>query len=214
MYTTELFRESSEIPLLVICLFLLSLIANFVLNFSVINITIFYILILLVFIFLYRRKILNQTYKSTAIYAPCSGTITKILNENGKYIIHIGLTLLDEHHQYMPISGNIIDIKKTGSKHYNIFDRRSVDNEHEIIKIKSSLGEIDLTRRSGKYFSTITTKVRDEYYKVGTYIGMIKMGSHCILSIPNNLKLNVITGDYLHAGKTLIAVKNIFQKQD
>jgi phosphatidylserine decarboxylase precursor-related protein len=181
-----------------------------ILTIDIISIIIVFILLLLIIIgHIFKiHHHTNKRFVSNVVYSPCFGTVSKIVSTPTTNKIHVNLLLMDNHTQYFPIDGTITNVSKIGSAHHNIFSRKSADNEHEIVDLDTKVDKVSITRRSGAYFSNIISYFKKgDKVSAGQLMGVITMGSHCIIEIPSDLTLLVKPGTYIYAGKTPLAQK-------
>jgi len=123
------------------------------------------------------------------LVAPSDGTVKLIDNK-----IEIFIGLLDVHYQRTPCDGYIT----------NVIERNS--NNRNIIELSTAFGNITIERWSGFMARTVMTFVRTgDYINKGDRLGRILLGSHCTITIPNNLSIVVNLGQHLLAGRTIIA---------
>lgn len=123
------------------------------------------------------------------LVSPADGVIKSI--ENNK--IEIFIRINDVHIQRVPCDCKILTIE-------------NIDNYNDFFTFKTEFGEILIERMGGILARSLRSFVKegDKLYKGDAY-GKILLGSHCWITIPDNLKILVKVNDILKAGETIIA---------
>lgn len=123
------------------------------------------------------------------IVSPADGTIVDIKNNN----IEIFIGLLDVHFQRAPFQGQVT----------NIIEKIPTYN---VIELSTPLGYITIERWAGEIAKTVDTFIKPgQYVEKGDVIGRILLGSHCAVTIPQNLDIKVVKGQHVIAGETILA---------
>lgn len=149
--------------------------------------------------------------------------ITEFEKQSGT-LVGIFMNPLSVHRNRIPVSGEIIlkdhkhdtlnqtMVKATtdillGRKPYNDYEFYPT-NERLTIGIKSEKGIISVTQIADRWIRKIVSwvEVGDKVEK-GEQYGMIRFGSQCDIFVPDNFNaiFSVSMGDYVYAGKTVLA---------
>lgn len=175
-------------------------------------IIILYILSIIILVWFYRLPdtstfIMNHNI----IFAPCDG-IVKSVNYDDRTRCHkiiVFLNILDQHHQYYPISGIIEDSEHTsGSFHPAYILEKSKYNERHSTTIRSHYGDIiTVTQIAGQVARRIVNNsIRGMIVNQGQRMGMIKLSSRVDIEFSHQYYKPIVrTGDRLYALKTPIA---------
>ncbi|MBL6784682.1 MAG: phosphatidylserine decarboxylase [Rickettsiales bacterium] len=118
------------------------------------------------------------------------------------------LSVFDVHVNRTPINGTVIDTQYRSGKFLNAsLDKASTDNERQstVIKTKSNQN-IVVTQIAGLIAKRIICDyaINDEI-RVGEKFGIIKFGSRVDLYLPLDSEVNVLTGQRVVGGETVIA---------
>ena len=145
------------------------------------------------------------------ILAPCDGVVKSIHYDDtsGCYKIYVFLNILDQHHQYYPISGVIEESVHTpGSFHPAYILEKSKYNERHCTVIRSKLGDtITITQIAGQLARRIVNNsVPGTIIIQGERMGMIKLSSRVDIEFSKKYyKPDVEIGDRIYALNTPIA---------
>jgi phosphatidylserine decarboxylase len=183
---TILFRESIEIPILLVALM-------YVLKE---NSTIFTFLFALMFVFMYLYRIPyieEPSYSEDIITSPCYGEILEIVRKPEVTQIKIYLSPVDVHVQWCPTHGEIYKtLFKKGEVnmahifeklHYNEYTTTIIHNNHGIVRV-DQIANQDSRR-------IVTWSVPKNKIKRGELIGMINLSSRVDLFLPTK-KTNIL----------------------
>ena len=110
--------------------------------------------------------------------------------------------------QQYPVDGVIKQVEYVNGLFVNAsLDKASKDNERNYVLIKAQNGDsICITQIAGLVARRIVCNVRkDEMCSVGERYGMIKFGSRIELYIPKHYKVEVLKGQRLVCGETVVA---------
>jgi phosphatidylserine decarboxylase len=152
-----------------------------------------------------------------AVIAPADGKIVSItkttlppeLDDKSAELYHkisIFLNVTDVHVQRMPVKGKVSKIEYVPGAFVNAsFDKASTDNERNIILLESFGINIAVVQIAGFVARRIVSnaKIGDEF-EVGQRYGIIKFGSRVDLYLPLSYKLNILEGQMMVGGETLI----------
>ena len=138
-------------------------------------------------LFFYRDPERKTEFNDFLVYAPADGRIFEADPVNN--VVRIRMSLLNVHVTRMPISGTIMDIKKTKGKNWPFFlglYRGTIENSRQEITIVSSSGEFKLHQIAGMiaqkcecYHETNTP------LNQGERLGIIHYGSEVDLFFPD-----------------------------
>lgn len=139
-----------------------------------------------------------------AILSPADGRIMEITSNK----ISIYLSLFDVHVNRSPVSGLVDSIKYTSGKYMPAFLKKaSAVNENNLISIITNNGINIMVRQVAGIFARriVCYCKKGDYLKQGDRIGMIRLGSCVQVYVPDNTTINVVNGDRVKAGETVIA---------
>jgi phosphatidylserine decarboxylase len=123
------------------------------------------------------------------LLAPSDGIIKSITDNK----IEIFIRLTDVHIQRVPCDCEIISIENDN----NYYDKYLLQTE---------FGEIILERKGGILARSIRSFYKEgDLLNRGDEYGRILLGSHCWITVPQELNILVNVGDILKAGETIIA---------
>jgi phosphatidylserine decarboxylase len=184
-------------------------------------------LLILFYLFIFKRDPKISTPKGDNIIAPTSGKIVGIYNNLetipkgylGKVktlcddvakdctIISIMMTPLDVHYQYAPINGKIISTTYTPGRFLNAVTETSLktlenENNQILIKGKNNIKVIQIAGFLARRIKCFIKKT-DRVIK-GQKIGFIDLGSQVTLIIPKQ-KLRIKLNQKVIGGETIIA---------
>jgi phosphatidylserine decarboxylase len=157
--------------------------------------------------------------KKNVVVSPCDGLILKIetaslpeeLNsdDSSEYTkISTFINVTDMHVQRIPVDGTIKQIEYIKGTFINAsLDKASKDNERNLVLMEAKNGDtICIVQIAGFVARRIVCDVKkDEVCKVGERYGMIKFGSRIELYIPKRYKVEVLAGQRLVCGETVVA---------
>ena len=157
--------------------------------------------------------------KKNIIVSPCDGLILSIdkeglpeeLNSDDKsdYTkISVLLRVTDVHIQRIPVDSIVKQIEYIKGAFINAsFDKASKDNERNIVLLERKNGDnICISQIAGLISRRIICDVKkDEICQIGERYGMIKFGSRVEIYLPKNYKIEVLEGQRLVGGETVVA---------
>ena len=157
--------------------------------------------------------------KKNIIVSPCDGMVISIdktklpeeLNSEDKdnYTkISVLLKITDVHIQRIPVDGIVKQVEYIKGAFINAsFDKASKDNERNIVLLERKNGDkICITQIAGLISRRIICDVKqDEICQIGERYGMIKFGSRVEIYLPNGYTVEVLEGQRLVGGETVVA---------
>ena len=179
--------------------------------------TLLFLLMLTIWFFRDPERVLPD--KKNVVVSPCDGLILKIetaslpeeLNsdDSSEYTkISTFMNVTDMHVQRIPVDGIIKQIEYIKGTFINAsLDKASKDNERNLVLMEAKNGDtICIVQIAGFVARRIVCDVKkDEVCKVGERYGMIKFGSRIELYIPKRYKVEVLAGQRLVCGETVVA---------
>ena len=179
--------------------------------------TLLFFLMLTIWFFRDPERVLPD--KKNVVVSPCDGLILKIetaslpeeLNsdDSSEYTkISTFMNVTDMHVQRIPVDGTIKQIEYIKGTFINAsLDKASKDNERNLVLMEAKNGDtICIVQIAGFVARRIVCDVKkDEVCKVGERYGMIKFGSRIELYIPKRYKVEVLAGQRLVCGETVVA---------
>ena len=156
---------------------------------------------------------------NNVVLSPSDGTVLNIetaslpeelnINDNHEYTkISVFLALTDVHVQRIPVDGIIKQIEYVNGTFINAsFDKASKDNERNYIVIERNNGDkVCVAQIAGLVARRIVCEVKkDEVCSIGERYGIIKFGSRIELYVPKNYKIEVLAGQRVIGGETVMA---------
>ena len=134
------------------------------------------------------------------IVSPADGKIIRIEKlhdeEIGEsYVVSIFLNIFDVHANWMPLSGDFLDLKYSKGKFLLAFNHKACDeNERNCIKIKTEIGTIKIVQIAGLLARRILCYARKgNSMKMGERLGFMRFGSRIDLTISSKTNLNANT---------------------
>ncbi len=170
------------------------------------------------FFFRNPKRVINND--SDLIVSPCDGTVCSInletpnqdmnLGEMPRYRVSIFLSLFNVHVNRIPFSGTIKNIFYYPGSFLNAsLDKASVFNEKNVIIIEmknSPEKTMAFTQIAGMLARRIVCNVHEgQEVKKGDIFGLIRFGSRCDVWLPVGVIPNVINGQTMIAGESVIA---------
>jgi len=182
--------------------------------------TALFLLLMTFFFFRDPERILPN--RKDIVVSPCDGLILNISTsslpeelsnkDTREYTkISIFMNILDVHVQRMPVDCKIKQIKYIKGAFINAsLDKASKDNERNIVLVEKENGDnICIVQIAGLIARRIVCNATiDETFKIGERYGMIKFGSRIELYVPKHYKIEVLEGQRLVCGETVVASFN------
>lgn len=201
----------------VFCFLSLILLTIFGLN----GITVLSIAMTLFIVHFFRDPVRITKYKKGDIIAPADGIITFLdeynlpddidtQNKENYTRISIFMSPLDVHVNRVPVEGEIVKVKYIPGKFVNVtLDKDSRDNERNIVKMISDNGDsVYFTQIAGFLARRIVCDVKKgDKLEAGDKFGIIKFGSRVDVYVPSDYKINVVNGQRMVGGETILATK-------
>ena len=157
---------------------------------------------------------------SEALISPADGKISMISLQKGPdelgmenqemQKVSIFLSVFDVHINRVPINSTVEKLSYREGKFLNAtLDKSSTDNEAQFIKLKAHNGdEIAVTQIAGLIARRIVCDLRDNMeVAAGEKFGIIRFGSRVDLYLPVSYNLNVLEGQTVVGGETVVAYK-------
>ena len=187
------------------------------LGFGFITTSLLFFLLLTLYFFRDPHRVLPD--KKNIVVAPCDGLILNIetsslpeelsIKDTREYTkISTFMNVTDMHIQRMPVDCKVKQIEYVKGAFINAsFDKASKDNERNIVLVERENGDnLCIVQIAGFVARRIVCHVsKDEFCKIGEKYGMIKFGSRIELYIPKHYKVEVLKGQRLVCGETVVA---------
>ena len=165
---------------------------------------------------LYFFRVPNRMYdlNQNTVYSPCDGKIVAIQEteeveyyKNKRRQISIFMSPLNVHNQRFPIDGEIKYIKYHPGKHLVAWHPKSSSlNERSTIIIENNKISVLARQIAGGVARRIRTYVKvGDRANAGKEYGFIKFGSRVDIFLPIETKIDVLIGQKVKAGQTIIA---------
>jgi phosphatidylserine decarboxylase len=144
--------------------------------------------------------------------SPCGGKIKQIRQEGDKIKIRVFLNIHDQHAQFYPVSGTVVDVDyRHGKFHPAYLLEKTEYNEKTITSIEAIEGEdiVKVTQIAGQVARRIVNHAKKgDRVTQGQYFGMIKFSSAIDIEFSaQGWKLVAKEGDKLTPLKTIIATR-------
>lgn len=152
---------------------------------------------------------------SGAVVSPADGRIIEIAvvasegnTGNDRRKISIFMSLLDVHVNRVPIGGVIQALRYNRGRFLTAFqEKASLLNEQQFISIKSPRGQVDCVQVAGWLARRIVCHLKEGQEVItGERFGMIRFGSRLDMYFPADCMLEVVHGQKVRAGETVIGV--------
>ena len=152
--------------------------------------------------------------RNDTIYAPCDGkvvvieeTIEKEFYNDRRIQVSIFMSPLNIHNNLYPISGIVTYTKYHPGRFLFAWNpKASTDNERSTIVIENNKISILCRQIAGALARRIITYAsNEEKVKTADEIGFIKFGSRVDMFLPINTKINVVIGEQVTGGQSIIA---------
>lgn len=151
------------------------------------------------------------------ILAPADGIVSKIeevstpkafkMKDKKLTRVSIFMSVFNVHVNRAPVSGKVTDLHYHHGKFVSVAEKDSEDNERQEILLTTDKGvQLAFTQIAGLVARRIycPLKVGDEL-KAGQVFGMIRFGSRLDVYLPKGIKPEVLIGQTMVAGETIIA---------
>jgi phosphatidylserine decarboxylase len=146
--------------------------------------------------------------------SPADGKIISLetradpLSKEMRHKVSIFMNVLDVHVNRSPIQGKVQRIDYIPGKFFNAsLDKSSRDNERNILQIEDPQGkQWTVVQIAGLVARRIVSRVQaQDQLQKGQRLGLIKFGSRVDLYLPPGYECQVIKGDRVLAGQTILA---------
>jgi len=211
-FDTALFQESPYLLAFVTIAFVVLLIASYNVKILFFAIFIIYILLALLLIWFYRfPDTADFVADSSMILAPCDGVVKSLDYDHasGRYKVIVFLNILDQHHQFYPVTGIVMDSVHTpGSFHPAYILEKSQYNERHLTTMRTQFGEaVTVTQIAGQVARRIVNNsTPGAPVTQGERMGMIKLSSRVDIEFSKAHFIPAVTpGTRISALKTPIA---------
>jgi phosphatidylserine decarboxylase len=144
----------------------------------------------------------ERTPDGDGMLSPADGKVRSI---DGR-AVSIFMNLHNVHVNRAPLAGNVKSIKYEKGAFSPAFLGEAGKNENNKITLATEHGGVTVTQIAGFFARRIVCYVSEgENVTRGQRIGMIRFGSRVDVTVPENFKILISTGDKVKAGKTVIA---------
>ena len=127
------------------------------------NIYIIFFIILIIFLIYFTRDAyiipINPSFNNTVI-KPCDGELIDIIETSEYLSLHWFLSIFDNHTQYVPINGYVIDIKRIKGARYPANVKKSNENNKIITTFRTYDNGIVIPKDFNKYEGNLWKLVR------------------------------------------------------
>ncbi len=174
--------------------------------------TYFYILtalfvLLAVFVaYFFRNPDRNSPTDPNLVLSPADGHVSFIKPGSDSTVVSVFLSVFDVHVNRTPIAGTITKVEYKEGQFLNALNHRSSsDNEQNVITVRNDQMEVTFSQIAGVIARRIVfwPKVGDAL-QAGERIGLIKFGSRTDIVLPLNVKIEVVKGQKVVGGLTVI----------
>lgn len=142
---------------------------------------------------------------NNSILSPAYGYVKNVINGSDYTTVIIALNVFDNHIQYVPCDGTIIDIKYIKGTHPWMGEDENAEQQHFLLR--TIYGYITIIQRAGYVYRRIHSKVTiGQEVKTNQELGNIDFGSMVVVKIPINLNVTVKIGDRVNGGSTVLAI--------
>ena len=177
------------------------------------------IFVMFLTLYFFRDPVRVLPDRKNVIVSPCDGlilSITKSLlpeelggkDKNEYTKISVFMNINDVHIQRIPVDCIVKQVEYVKGAFVNAsLDKESKDNERNIVLFERENGDnICIVQIAGFIARRIVCHLtKDEQCKIGEKYGMIKFGSRIEIYLPINYKIEVLKGQRLVCGETVVA---------
>ena len=178
------------------------------------------IFVMFLTLYFFRDPVRVLPDRQNVIVSPCDGLILNITtstlpeelggkDKNEYTKISVFMNINDVHVQRIPVDCTVKQIEYVKGAFVNAsLDKESKDNERNIVLFERENGDnICVVQIAGFIARRIVCHLtKDEQCKIGEKYGMIKFGSRIEIYLPTNYKIEVLKGQRLVCGETVVAV--------
>jgi phosphatidylserine decarboxylase len=157
--------------------------------------------------FFFRDFDRNTKLDDRLIYSPGDGKVMSVGIVGEHQVVRIFLSVLDGHVQRSPAKGTVelVNYQKgtfLDARH----DRAHLDNERNLVVLKTPHGVLHVTQVAGLIARRIVCWVKEgTSLNQGERYGLIRFGSQVDVGMPKDVIVRVVPGDRVVSGETVIA---------
>ena len=171
-----------------------------------------YLGVILILGIFYRTRDDEVVLDDSVMISPCGGKIKKIIYEGDKIKIRVFLNIHDQHAQFYPVSGTVVDVDYRHGKFNPAYLLEKTEyNEKTTTSIETVEGEdiVKVTQIAGQVARRIVNHAqKGDRVTQGQYFGMIKFSSAIDIEFSSHgWKLDAKEGDKLTPLKTILATR-------
>jgi phosphatidylserine decarboxylase len=140
------------------------------------------------------------------VLSPADGKVIRIDTERENPSLSIFLSITNVHVNRSPVSGTIKAVEHRPGKFHNAFRKEAMaENERNEIEIETDKGIVKMHQVAGFIARrTICYKQPGAILRAGDRLGLIRFGSRVDLTLPPGSKVNVMLGQKVLAGETIL----------
>lgn len=210
MVLKEYLKTLTKLLLLLLLFVLLALFFRFVFFYYL---AFLFFLLSIFSLYFFRNPVRQISLDDNNILAPSDGKVLEIKKEFNEligsdvYVIRIFMSVFNVHVQRAPISGVIKNVFYQEGKFLPATNKLAcIKNEQNTILFEKDDKRVICKQIAGLIARSIVFfRKKDDFVKIGDIFGMIKFGSQVDIYIPDTVKLNVVKGQSIIAGETVIA---------
>jgi phosphatidylserine decarboxylase len=145
------------------------------------------------------------------VVSPADGRVVVVKDEENRgrpgKRISIFLAIWNVHVNRAPASGVIVQLDYKPGKFMAAWaERASLDNEQNIFRMQSEVGEIEFKQIAGYIARRVVSwKKAGDAVARGERVGLVRFGSRVDLWVPENAELLVKIGETVHGGSSVLA---------
>ena len=158
-------------------------------------------------LFFFRDPSREIPQDEKAVVSPGDGTVMEVAGEGSGKIVRIFLSVFNVHIQRSPYRGTVTEVKYCPGKFMPAMKPRAhIENEKNVIKIKTEKGEMTVSQIAGIIARRVVSRVKaGDNLEKGQKIGLIRFGSQVDIMLPAGADIRVKPGDKVIGGETVIA---------
>jgi phosphatidylserine decarboxylase len=140
------------------------------------------------------------------ILSPADGKVIRIDRESENPSLSIFLSITNVHVNRSPVAGEVKSVDHRPGKFHGAFRKEAMsENERNEIEIETDKGIVKMNQVAGCIARRIICyKQTGAILRAGDRIGLIRFGSRVDLSLPPGSKINVMLGQKVRAGETVL----------
>jgi len=167
------------------------------------------LIILIILVLFFRAPPADFLINDKEILSPTYGTISLIEEIDVGTKINILLNIFDVHVQYIPYNGKVEHLKHISGTLNPFFltsSEKTDNNERMYTIISTDIGVVTIIQYAGMIARRIVNNLNvNDNVEKGDIFGMIKFSSRVDIIIPKGFQINVVQGEKIQGGKTIIA---------